>query len=291
MKRAVYVPIFNDYANPSKLVALAVAAEDAGFDGLFIWDHLVFEPHGALEVTDAIVALGAIAQATQRLRIGALITPLARRRPWKFSREMTALDHLSGGRVVIGAGLGEPAELEFGAFGEDPSPRVRAAKLDEALHIVDRLTRGESVTFEGRYHQVKDARFAPAAIQQPRMPIWVAASLPARAGLRRAARWDGVVPVQVPQSVIDNPKAPIVWPEWWLSPDLFGDTVTYVNARRQNETPFDHVASGRLGDAGCGDAGLAEYAARGATWWLDWVDEDAGTFERTLEMVKRGPQT
>ena len=289
MKHAVYAPIFNDYGDPGKLVELAIAAESAGYDGMFIWDHLVFEPHGQLMVTDAIVALGAIGQATSRLRLGALITPLARRRPWKFAREMVALDHLTGGRAIIGAGLGEPAELEFAAFGEDPTPRVRAQKLDEALDIVDQLTRGQAVNYNGVHHQITQARFAPASVQQPRIPIWVAASLPARVGLRRAARWDGVVPVQVPQAMIDNPDAPIHWPDWWLDVETFSEMRDYVTARRETNGPFDFVASGRLGHGGCRNATTKDYAAAGATWWLDWVDEAPGTFAQTMALVSKGP--
>ncbi len=291
MKHAVYAPNFNDYGDPARLVELAVASEAAGFDGFFIWDHLVFEAAGRLEVVDATVVLGAVAQATSRIRFGAMITPLARRRPWKLAREMVTLDHLSHGRVTLGVGLGEPAALEFEAFGEDPAAAVRAARLDEGLAIATTLMRGDSLDHQGRYYRVTGARFAPPALQRPRIPVWVAASLPARAGLRRAARWDGVFPVRVPTDFEPGSSLAIDWSQWWPDSAEFGAMVAYVEARRTSRAPFDYVASGRLGEAGCGAEPAAAFAATGATWWCHWVEEARGTFAATLAAVRRGPPT
>jgi alkanesulfonate monooxygenase SsuD/methylene tetrahydromethanopterin reductase-like flavin-dependent oxidoreductase (luciferase family) len=286
MKHAVYAPIFNDYGDPARLVELAVAAEDAGYDGFFIWDHLAFEPAGRLDLVDAIVVLGAIAQATERIRLGAMITPLARRRPWKFAREMVTLDHLSRGRVNIGVGLGEPAEVEFAAFGEDPAARTRAARLDEGLQIADQLMRGQEVNHSGTYYQVSGAQFAPRSQQQPRIPVWVAASLPARAGLRRATQWDGVIPVQMPADFVEQPDSSIDWSQWWLDCASFTSMVAYARGRGV-AADFDYVASGRLGERG-GET-PAEFQQCGATWWFDWAHEAPGSFAASLAAVQRGP--
>lgn len=293
MKFAVYAPTFNDYGDPARIVELAVTAERAGWDGFFIWDHLVLEAGGRLEIVDATVVLGAIAQATARLRLGAMITPLARRRPWKVAKEMATLDRLSGGRMVFGAGLGEPADLEYAAFGEDADARTRAARLDEGLTLFDALVRGERITHEGAHYRVNEARLAPAALQRPRMPVWIAASLPARAGLRRAARWDGVFPVQVPARLRDGDVgASAGWPEWWPEPASFARSVAWVtDARGGVIADFDFVASGRLAGApgGAAAARIRAFGEAGATWWFDWIDEAPGTFAASRDAVAAGP--
>lgn len=293
MKYAVYAPTFNDYGEPARLVELALAAEGAGWDGFFIWDHLVLESGGRLAVVDATVVLGALAHATSRLTLGAMITPLARRRPWKVAKELATLDHLSGGRMVFGAGLGEPAELEFAAFGEDPAATTRAARLDEGLTVFDALVRGERLSFTGTHYRLADAQLAPPALQRPRMPVWIAASLPARAGVRRAARWDGVVPVQIPARIrAGEVQASAGWPDWWPEPATFAEAVRQVAAARGGVTDgFDFVASGRVAGLppAAARARVAAFAEAGATWWLDWVDEAPGTFDATMKAIADGP--
>jgi alkanesulfonate monooxygenase SsuD/methylene tetrahydromethanopterin reductase-like flavin-dependent oxidoreductase (luciferase family) len=148
MQRAVGVPNLNEYADPHRLVTLARAAEAAGWDGFFAWDHLL-TAQPPTPAADPQIVLGAIALATERIRFGALLTPLARRRPWKVARETATLDALSGGRVVFGAALGWSGEEEFSAFGEDGDARTRADRLDEGLAILDGLWSGEPVRFAG----------------------------------------------------------------------------------------------------------------------------------------------
>ena len=152
MKNAVYSPNFGSFGCGNKLVELAVLAENSGFDGFFLWDHINRTGNEALDTVDPIVALAAIASATSKISLGPIVTPLARRRPWKVSRELVSLDHLSKGRVIFGAGLGEPPEFEFTAFGEDSSAKVRAKKVDESLTLIDRLSSGQKVEFQGDYY-------------------------------------------------------------------------------------------------------------------------------------------
>lgn len=293
MKYAVYAPTFNDYGEPARLVELALVAEQAGWDGFFIWDHLVLESGGRVALVDATVTLGALAQATSRLTLGAMITPLARRRPWKVAKELATLDHLSGGRMVFGAGLGEPADLEFAAFGEDPAAAARAERLDEGLTVFDTLVRGERMSYDGRHYRLENVQLAPPARQRPRMPVWIAASLPARAGLRRAARWDGVVPVQIPARVqAGDVHASAGWPDWWPEPATFAEAVRWVTAARGGVTTgFDFVASGRVAGLppGAAQARVQAFAEVGATWWFDWVDEAPGTFDATVKAIAAGP--
>ena len=156
MRFGVYLPNFGDHAEPARLVELARAAEQAGWSGFFLWDHV--QRAGRRGVTgarlvDPWIALAAIAVATERLTLGPLVTPLARRRPWVVARAAVTLDHLSGGRLVLGVGLGAPPEAEFSAFGESPDPRARAEKLDESLAILAGLWRAEPFSFEGVHYR------------------------------------------------------------------------------------------------------------------------------------------
>ena len=106
MKHAIYAPTLREYSDVNRLVLLAQEAERAGYDGFFIWDVLFME-RGA-SAADSTVALAALALATKTIRLGAMVTPVARRRPWKLAKELATLDHLSAGRIVLGVGLGEP---------------------------------------------------------------------------------------------------------------------------------------------------------------------------------------
>jgi alkanesulfonate monooxygenase SsuD/methylene tetrahydromethanopterin reductase-like flavin-dependent oxidoreductase (luciferase family) len=125
------------------------------------------------------MVLGAIAARTEHLRIGPVITPVARRRPWKLAREVVSLDHLSRGRAVLGVGLGAPPDAEFECFGEDASDTVRARKLDEALSVLDGLSSGETFSHHGKYFDLDDVKFVPRRVQNPRVPVWVAGILAA----------------------------------------------------------------------------------------------------------------
>jgi alkanesulfonate monooxygenase SsuD/methylene tetrahydromethanopterin reductase-like flavin-dependent oxidoreductase (luciferase family) len=173
---------------PADLIACAREAEAAGWDAFFLWDHIYIAD--GMPLHDPWVLLGAIAAATDRIRLGTMVTPVARRRPWKLAKEIITLDQLSGGRVVVGVGLGTP-DAEFTAFGEPADPRRRGQALDEGLALLDGFLRGEEVVHDGQIFQVR-ARLTPAAVQRPRPPIWVAATWPHRRPLRRAARYDGV---------------------------------------------------------------------------------------------------
>ena len=137
------------------------------------------------------MALAAVAMQTQRIRIGSLVTALAGRRPWQVARQVVALDHLSNGRLIFGAGLGFEAH-EFTALGEDADPKIRAEKLDEGLEVLTGLWTGASLTFHGRHYHINDVRLLPGPIQSPRIPVWIAGFWPNRRPFRRAARWDGL---------------------------------------------------------------------------------------------------
>jgi alkanesulfonate monooxygenase SsuD/methylene tetrahydromethanopterin reductase-like flavin-dependent oxidoreductase (luciferase family) len=135
-----------------------------------------------------------------------MITPLARRRPWKLARGTVSVDRLLNGRLILGVGLGEPAQWDFGFFDEPTDPKIRAQRLDQGLDILTGLWSGQPFRYEGeQYKVVKGVSFRPTPLQSPRIPIWVGGWWPKKPPLRRAARGDGVCPIKgddLPRAVV-----------------------------------------------------------------------------------------
>lgn len=271
MKYGVFLPNFGPFGEVDRLIMLATAAEDAGWDGFFLWDHLLFDGHER-PVADPWVALAAVAVATESLRIGTVITPVPRRRPWKLARETTTLDQLSGGRLTLGVGLGFPPELEFGTFGEEVDGRRRADMLDEGLEVLDGLWSGEPFSFQGEHYTVGETTF-DRPVQRPRIPIWCAGWWPNRRPFRRAARWDGVAPELVGGAT--------------PGPEDVRAIHTYVGEHRESDAPFDIVVNGHTDEAE--PSRMAEYEDAGATWWLERFDPDRlYSFDEALGRIKAG---
>ena len=257
-----------EYADPRLLVDLAVLAEDAGWDGVFVWDHVARA--GEPPMTDPQITMGAIAAATGRVRLGPMVTPLARRRPWKVARETVALDHLSGGRLILGVGLGVHAE-EFEMLGDEGAPRGRAALLDEALDVVTALWTGERVDHDGAAFTV-DADFRPPPVQQPRVPIWVGGTWPNEAPFRRAARYDGAFP---------NAR------EGAYQPQDYRDMRAFVEQHRSGDEPFTlaHQGSGEPGDLDR----WPDYADAGVDWWIESFRSETRPVAEARRVIEAGP--
>ncbi|MBL7080063.1 LLM class flavin-dependent oxidoreductase [Candidatus Bathyarchaeota archaeon] len=271
MRYGINIPNFGDYHDPSVLAMLAWEAEEADWDGFFIWDHI----HGDMPFGDPTVALAAIATRTEGIRFGAMITPLARRRPWKVAREMVSLDQLSGGRLMMGVGLGNPP-AEFEAFGEPASPRVRAEKLDEALEVITGLWAGEPFSYQGEHFDVEEVTFLPKPLQSPRIPIWVGGFWPNRAPMRRAARFDGVYPARD-------------WPDT-LSVEDLREIIGYIQGHRTGSGDFDVVAGGLTpGDPEKGAEIVEPWRAVGATWWSEDINGWRGSLDEMRERIRAGP--
>jgi alkanesulfonate monooxygenase SsuD/methylene tetrahydromethanopterin reductase-like flavin-dependent oxidoreductase (luciferase family) len=280
MRYAVNVPNFEDYGDVRTVAALAADAEAAGWDGFFVWDHLAFVKAWKLRIADPWLLLAGVALATERLRLGPMVTPLARRRPWKVARETVTLDRLSGGRLVLGVGLGEPAQDEFGSFGEPTDPKVRAAMLDEALEVLTRLWSGETVSFAGRHYRVDEVAFQPTPAQRPRIPIWVAGAWPRRGPLRRAARFDGSAPLKVDDQGELVP----------LDADDVRGLLAVVGELRQGDGPFDLLVGGiSPEDPAAARDQLAELAEAGVTWWQETVDPRQTDLAAFRRRVRQGP--
>ena len=266
VRHAVYVPPFASFGDVNLLVDLACEAEQAGWDGFFLWDHLLYQDD--VPFVDAWIALTAIAAATERIRLGPLITPLPRRRPWKVAREAVTLDHFSSGRLILGVGLGIDFWREFGGFeGEATADPERAALLDDGIEIITRLWSGEPVTYEGSRLRVNGVRFLPKPLQVPRIPIWSAVLWPPRPNpVRRAARCDGVAPFR---------------PDG-LTPDNVRELCAAIERERGDDTPFDVCLHGPPEQA-------RDFEAAGATWFMmSFFPEEPRGEVRSI--IRHGPR-
>lgn len=194
MRQGLFVPPFGELAHPGYLGELAEAAENAGWEGFFLWDHLVYPR--ITQLIDPWIALAAVAMSTSTIKLGPMVTPLPRRRPSVLARQVAALDLLCNGRLVLGVGLGDLRGGEFATFGEELDPRVRAAMLDESLELLGQLLSGTRAQHQGQHYTFESAQFLPTPIQQP-LPIWVAARWPNRAPIRRSTRYQGVFVIEV----------------------------------------------------------------------------------------------
>jgi len=282
VKFGMNVPIFGEYADVRLLAELASEAEAAGWDGFWVWDHIQWSGEGDGEPRqpsiDPIVALTMVAAATSRVRLGTMVTPLARRRPWKVARELTTLDHLSGGRLTFGVGLGGPPGLEFGDFGEEVDSRLRAAKLDEGLEVLTGLWTGEPFDYSGEHYRLTGAHLLPRPVQE-RVPIWVGGEWPDhRAPFRRAARFDGVHPLLFSLAPADHPAA-------------IADMVGYLRQFGADRRPFDVVFGAETaGDGGDADRDLLHsFSEAGVTWWMEPISQWRGPLAEIRERIRKGP--
>ena len=200
MKHALSLPPFGELADPARLVEHAVAAENAGWDAVFLWDHVLRREGEPQETADPWIAMAAVAVATTRIRIGPMVTPITRRRPIKLAREATSLDHLSKGRLTMGLGLGVDTSRELSGFGEITDPKTRGQRLDEGVELLCALWSGERVDFHGEHFLADGVTALPTPYQEPRIPLWFAARGEAQKPVRRAARFEGLFPIEVNES-------------------------------------------------------------------------------------------
>jgi alkanesulfonate monooxygenase SsuD/methylene tetrahydromethanopterin reductase-like flavin-dependent oxidoreductase (luciferase family) len=265
MKVAIFLPPFDELADPRVLADLAARAEHRGWDGFFVWDHITYRaPVQAL--ADPWIALAAVAASTERLAIGPMVTPLARRRPGVVARQVASLDALSNGRLVFGVGLGGDNSREFSSFGEEVDDRRRAAMLDEGLAVLTAAWSGTAVSHKGEHYRVDDVRFAPTPVQRPHPPVWVAGRYGNPAPLRRAARWQGVFPIDM------------------TAPDQLAEIATTVADLRGGLDGYDVVADGPP------EADPRPWQAAGATWWLVGLTIEQTTVDVARSVIEAGPR-
>ena len=265
MRSGLWLPLFEELADPRVVARLAADAEEWGWQGVFVWDQLRWrEP--IKQVADPWITLAAIAAATEEVLLGPMVTPLARRRPAKVARETATLDRLSGGRLILGVGLGgDQFAGEFSKTGEQVDDRARGQMLDEALAILVAAWSGEPVNHRGKHYLIDDVQFLPRPVQRPRIPVWAAAFPGNVKPLRRAARYDGFFPVNL-EGV-----------------DEFAQAVATVRELRgNNRAPFDIAVELRPG------SDVAPYAEAGATWWMTEL-EPGISLDEVRGVIRQGP--
>lgn len=284
MRYSINIPNFGDFADARTVARVAAAAEASGWDALFVWDHVVHDKRrrAGQPFGDPWMLLTAAALATARLRLGTVVTPVARRRPEQLARQVATLDAASAGRVIFGAGLGGPLEDEFASFGDTTDPVVLAGRLDEGLELLSRYWSGETVEHDGTHYQVRDITLLPATVQRPRPPIWIAGYWPHRRPMRRAARWDGAVPLF---ESARHGHAP--------APQEVRELVAYIAGQRNERAarPFDVVVGGRSEPSTARNL-IAPLHEAGATWWDERVpqsDPDHYRAEPVLRRIDAGP--
>jgi alkanesulfonate monooxygenase SsuD/methylene tetrahydromethanopterin reductase-like flavin-dependent oxidoreductase (luciferase family) len=249
LKRGLFVAPFDELADPGVLVEIGMQAEDHGWDGIFLWDHISYRSP-VRAVADPWVALSAIATRTDRLRLGPMVTPLSRRRVQKVARETVTLDRLSAGRLALGVGLGSDRNDELEPYGEVTDPRERARLLDDGLERLARFWAGE---------------FEPPPLQQPRIPVWVAGRWPNRRPIRRAAAWDGYFPIDLP------------------GPDALSELLAEVDRQRPEQAgAFDVIVEIERGDQ------VAPWGEAGATWVLTGFGMQPRV-DQVREAIETGP--
>jgi alkanesulfonate monooxygenase SsuD/methylene tetrahydromethanopterin reductase-like flavin-dependent oxidoreductase (luciferase family) len=270
VRAAICVPNFGTYADPHAVVRLAREAEAAGWDGFFVWDHLsfVWGPPAA----DPWILLAAIASATTRVRIGTAVAVLPRRRPHVVALAAATLDRLSEGRLTLGVGIGGGHD-EYSPFGEASEPRERAARLDEALEVVDALWSGERVEHQGPRFRASGVTLGALPVQRPRTPVWVGGNAPA--SLRRAARWDGWI---ADSAALEEMR---------FGPEELARGVETIASARGGLEGFDVAAMGYTADGGDGLAG--EFEEAGATWWIEVFHDARGDRDAASARVASGP--
>jgi alkanesulfonate monooxygenase SsuD/methylene tetrahydromethanopterin reductase-like flavin-dependent oxidoreductase (luciferase family) len=295
VRRGISVPCFGTGLNAALVADWAVAAESAGWDGFFLWDHLFAFAAGPVDVVDPWIALTAAACATERIRLGILVTPLPRRRPLVVARQSVTLDRLSRGRLVLGVGIGGgPYEWDY--CGEQPDATTRGEMLDEHLQLLDRLWTGEPVRHQGPHYRLAGPDWSavcyPPPVQQPRIPVWVGGTWPGNSRpFRRAARWDGVVPMRLDGN--------------WDVADTAAVAALIASLRTSAaprdtpyDTPYDIAVPGET--EGGDPARLERYAEHrdaGATWWVEavhpwrygWVENAPWPLAAMRERIEAGP--
>ena len=257
---------------------LAEEAEAAGWDGVFIADAIGIKVKNFPDIPwyDPWVVLSVIAMRTERVRLGTLITPVSRRRPWKLARETVTLDHLSGGRLTLGVGLG--AANDDGGFykvGEAMDIRVRAERLDEGLAIMNGLWSGEPFSFSGEHYRVEEMRMLPRPAQTPGIPVWVVGVWPKAKSMQRALNWDGVIPQKYKSMAR-------------MTPAEIREMKLFIDERRTRTTPFDIVVGGVTPGRSRKKAVsiVRPFAEAGATWWLESV---MTSMDALRARIKQGP--
>lgn len=267
-----------ELATPSNLVEYAVAAEEAGWDGVFMADAIGNEQ--AERFIDPWTTLSGIATQTERIRLGTWISPVPRRQPWQLAHELATLDELSDGRVILGAGLG--AQHNYDAVGMEDTMAERGDRYDEALEVIVGLWEGEPYSYDGDYYTIDELQLPVTPVQTPRIPILMGCWWPNKKPFHRAAKWDGIMPAA---------------PSFWGGKGVQGEPVTGTPAeeirditayyRGVTDEPGEVLVPIDVPEAGPGFQDVC--LENGATWLLTVSAIGSDSHEQNLETIREGP--
>lgn len=291
LKHGIVLPNWEVQGETGRLVEFGVAAEAAGWDGVFLADHLAMDGEGGYpDFPDPWITLSGIAARTETIKLGSWVTPIPRRQPWQLARDLATLDRLSEGRVILGTGLGRA--FDYTTFGTEWNPKVLGAKYDEALEIITGLWTGEPFSYDGDHYTVTDAVMKPVPVQKPRIPIVVGGVWPNKKPFHRGARWDGMIPhyrgdgVLPTEGMTQSQSGDLTIPERTADAESEVREMADYYRTRSDESGELFLPS----DPPHADDGWLEFCEEvGATWvYARNVDPEAG-WELTMERVREGP--
>jgi hypothetical protein len=269
MKYGFIIPM----GNPHEIAQMAQETEEAGWDGAFYYDGVCIQN---MEMYDPWIVMTAMALKTSRVRLGAIVTPPSRRRPWKLARETMTLDHISNGRLVVPVGVGALDDGAFGKVGETVDLKERAEMMEESLEILDGLWSGKPFSYQGKHFKMEEMTFLPRPVQEPRIPIWVVGVWPSKKSMERVVRYDGILPQKRGGGEI--------------GPEDIKAIKSFVEERRTQTTPFDIISQGETpGDDRLKALDIVtSHAEAGATWWVEarW---SASGVDEIRERIRQGP--
>ena len=273
IKCGISIANFGITKDPQDYVNLAIIAEENGWDGFFLWDHIYLSSDDKQPFLDPWITLTAIACNTITMKLGTMVTPLPRRRPWKVAKEIITLDHLSKGRVILGVGLG--VDPDFNEFGENSDPIIRGQKLDESLEIIKGLWSSESFSYQGKHFKIKEMQLYPKPFQD-KIPIWIAGTWSNKKPFRRAARYDGVFPLRVG---FEEP----------LYPNDYEDILNYMKQFRKSFDSYDVVKTIVTTGIEKEDEWIFDFLDIGVTWFLESIWPERDSLENIKKIIARGP--
>lgn len=268
-----------DVADIHTIGDLTHEAEAAGWDGVFIGDVISLDmgKGKTIPLYDVWITLAVMAMRTERIHIGTTITAMTRRRPWKLAREALTIDHLSKGRLIMGVGLGAANhDTGFSKVGEPTELKTLAQRLDEGLEILTGLWTGKPFSFEGEHYRVEKMSMLPKPVQRPRIPIWVVGVWPKEKSMRRAMKWDGVIP----QKYKSMER---------VTPAEVAAIKQSADEQRGHVGGFDIIVGGETGGSTLKQAvkKVRPFAEAGATWWLESVMTQSA--DELRKRIKKGP--
>ena len=273
MKHGLFLPPFDGLADVERMAELAVRAEEAGWDGFFVWDHLRY-PAPVRDILDPYACLAVMAERTSRITLGPMVTPLNRRRPQVVARQAVALDRLSKGRLVMGFGIGDDyPDGELACFGELTDAVERGRALNEGIAIFRGLVSGEEVNVTGEFFKAQGVTFQPTAYRSSGIPVWTAGRWPNPGPVRRAAHHQGMMVIQMTE------------------PEQVDDLKVKLSEAGADLEHFDIVVWGQRDEKMLyrEDERYAEWARAGVTWFLTGPGPFNLDYDEVHRYIAAGP--